>query len=473
MKTKRVAIIGGGAAGLVNARNFLKAGAEVVIFEIGTKLGGVWVFKNDSGRSSAYRSLHINTPYEFTHFDDYPFRTKPKMFPSHTDMALYLNSFADEYDLRNRTRFKAEVTLVQPAHYTLADGEPSLRWLVKASDGFEEFFDVVIVATGHLTEPKMPDSTTPFTGELLHSHYYEEPERFRGKRVLVIGTGNSALDIAADLSVIADRTVISARSPELITPKIAFGLPLGKLESLFKKPWLPHDTSLWVRRLLTRVIHGRMETWGLQTPKGRSHPISHATLINHIAYDRVKVHPGIASIQKQTVTFTNGLVEEFDCIIAATGYDLSFPFLDKSIVRLDSGGSLNLYGRAVPPKWPGLYFAGFFNTIALSNLRIDDYQSKWLVALETGQVVLPDFPEMQLEIESVKAWIKGRYPNTPRYAFELEPTPYLKFIKQEERHSPRRIAATAKSQAFLFANRSASDRVGAARALLKNIAATS
>lgn len=459
MRARRVAIIGAGAAGLVNARNFLKAGADVVIFEIGSMLGGLWAYRNDSGRSSAYRSLHINTTYEATHFDDYPFQTKPKMFPSHVDMAAYLNSFADDHDLRSRTRFHAEVTGVEPVTETTDAGEAALRWRVRSKDGFDSVFDTVIVATGHLTEPKMPDSLGEFKGELLHSHAYDQPQGFDGKRVLVIGTGNSALDIAGDLAVVAGRTVLSARSPELIMPKIAFGAPVGKLESRFRKRWLPRDTHLLVRRLITRVIHGRMETWGLQTPKGRTHPISHATLVNHIAYDRVQVRPGIASIQGQAVKFTDGRTDEFDTIIAATGYNLSFPFLDSAIVSLDSGGSLNLFGRAVAPKWPGLYFAGFFNTTGLSNLRIDDYQSRWLVALETGEAVLPDFPEMQREIESVKAWIKKRYPDTPRYAFELEPQPYLDFLQRERKQSRRRLANAKRSKAFLFENRSTAARI--------------
>ncbi|SDZ48855.1 flavin-containing monooxygenase [Herbiconiux ginsengi] len=457
MSVKRVAIIGGGAAGLINAQRFTKAGADVVIFEIGTKLGGLWMFGNDSGRSSAYRSLHINTTRDATHFDEFPFRTAPKMFPSHEDMAVYLNTFADDNGLRERTRFRAEVKRVEPVVEEV-DGVSVTKWSVTAADGFEGVFDTVVVATGHLTEPRMPASLSAFGGELLHSHSYTEPQPFRGKRVLVIGTGNSALDIAADLAVVAGRTVISARSPELIMPKIIFGNPVGKYEGMVKKKWLPKDTHILVRRIITRIVHGRMETWGLQTPKGRTHPISHATLVNHMAYDRVKVRPGIRTISDRAVTFTDGTREEFDTIIAATGYDLSFPFFDESIVSLDSGGSLNLYGRAVSPRWPGLYFAGYFNTTGLSNLRIDDYQSRWFVALETGKTILPDLATMRAEIDEVKVWVKRRYPNTPRYAFELDPPLYLKFLQQEERLGPKRIAESGRPAAFLAANRSAADR---------------
>lgn len=462
MGMKRVAIIGGGAAGLINAQRFLDSGADVTVFEIGTHLGGVWIYKNDSGRSSAYRSLHINTTREATAFDDYPFPDKSKMFPSHRDMASYLNSFADDHGIRERTRFRAEVTRVAPV-FSDTNGESRLTWRVEAADGFVGDFDVVVVATGHLTEPRMPESLTAFTGELMHSHSYTEPEPFSGKRVLVIGTGNSALDIAGDLAVIAERTVISARSPELIMPKIFLGRPYANFEARFRKPWIPQAVAWTVRRAVTRMVHGRMETWGLQTPKVRTHPISHATLINHIAYDRVNVRPGIAAIDDGQITFTDGSSEEFDVIIAATGYDLSFPFLSEAIVSLDEGGSLNLYGRAVPPKWPGLYFAGYFNTTGLSNLRIDDYQAKWIVSLEYGDAVLPDEPEMLAEIDSVKRFIRGRYPQSPRYAFELEPPHYRKFLAGEAKASGRRRAASKASAAFLAANRSGADRVSAAR----------
>ncbi|GAA3925163.1 flavin-containing monooxygenase [Microbacterium soli] len=455
--SREIAIIGGGAAGLVSAKSAIEAGHRVTIFEIGSQLGGIWIYNNDNGRSSAYRSLHINTAREATHFVDYGFRAAPTMFPSHEQVGAYLNDYADQFDLRRHVRFGAEVTAVVPV--TSDDPAAPLRWHVTAGDGFTGWFDSVIVATGHLTEPSLPSLFDGFTGNLIHSHYYKEPWEYRGKKVLVVGSGNSAVDIAADLATVADTTHIAIRSPELITPKIFLGRPLSQVEGWFRKPWLPRDTYLLVRRLVTRLVHGRMETWGIQTPKGRTHPISQATLIQHIAYERVQVRRGVVAAAGDTVTFSDGAEDRYDAIIAATGYTLSFPFLDPRIVSLDAGGSLNLFGRGIPPRWPGLYFNGFFNTNGLSNPRMMEHQSRWFAAIESGELVLPTVGDMEAEVAATAQWLARRYPPGPRYAFELEPGPYLALLRREQRDSARRRAASRLSADRLTVNRGVEERL--------------
>jgi dimethylaniline monooxygenase (N-oxide forming) len=458
MTSRRIAVLGAGAAGLANARYLLDQGHDVTIFEIGTRIGGLWAYDNDSGRSSAYRSLHINTSKPTTQFADFPFPKDAATFPSHFEMEAYLNAYADHFDLRRRIRFQSEVTTVEP----IPSGDPAtgIRWSVETVGGRVEEFDAVVVATGHLSDPNMPEAVAGFEGELIHAHYYKEPWDYRGKRVLVMGTGNSGLDITADLCTVADRTVLAARSPELITPKFVMGIPLGRIEAPFRKPWMPKDLHQIVRRICTRLVHGRMEQWGFRTPDKPTHPISHATLINHIAYRRAHVKPGVVGVEGTRVTFADGSSEEFDAIIAATGYRMRFSFLREDIVSEQPDGTLGLFGRAVPLRWPGLYFAGYFNANALSNLRVYEYQARWFAALEAGEVLLPSQEEMQRSIAEDKAYIARRYPGGLRYAHELESFPYITFLKREEKASPRRRARGAiRDRQVVLANRSAEPRM--------------
>ncbi|MDF1480370.1 NAD(P)-binding domain-containing protein [Leifsonia sp. H3M29-4] len=454
MNSRKVAIIGAGAAGLANAKYFDAAGHDVTIFEIGTVVGGLWAYNNDSGRSSAYRSLHINTSKKTTAFSDFPMADDTAIFPNHWEMSEYLNAYADRFNLRERIRFRSEVVGVEPT----APGDDG-RWWVQTIGGDREAFDAVVIATGHLTVPNLPEVVSGFTGRLLHSHDYKEPWEFRGSRVLVMGTGNSGLDIAADLSVVADQTLLAVRSPELVTPKFVANLPLGWVEAPFRKRWLPSDLYLIIRRIMTWLVHGNMERLGFGKPPLRTHPISHATLVNHIRYRRVLVRPGVLGVDGNTVHFSDGSAEDLDVIICATGYIMTFPFLDPSIVSADSDGSLNLFGRAVPPKWPGLYFGGYFNSNGLSNLRMFEHQAKWFAELESGSVVLPSEDEMLREIEDTKNFIKRRYPAGLRYAYELEPFPYLRFLRREQRRSAARRRLAGNS----FESAGSADRLAAPR----------
>ncbi len=382
---------------------------------------GSWVYDNDSGRSPAYRSLHINSEARVSSFGDFPFRDGIPLYPDHAEMHRYFQDYAAHFDLTRRIRFQRPVVAIEPADD---------RYRLQLEGGTSELFDGVVVATGHQSTPRHPPETGAFTGEYLHAHAYRVPEPFAGKRVMVIGPGNSGVDIAADICTITARTVLCARSPVLIMPRMMFGVPNSRTLGKIEKPYVPWAIRIWARAALTRIFHGRMEQWGFRTPKTRTHPISHPTLISHIAWQRIAVKPGIAAIEGQTVRFVDGTAETVDAIIAATGYLTEFPFLPPGASPV-SGTRLGLYNRVVHPAMPGLYFIGFFDVSGGSNIRMMDDQAEYIAAVATGAVKLPAAAAMQAAIAADHAWAARQFPDSPRYGLELDPRHYRRALARD------------------------------------------
>ncbi len=418
---KRFAVIGAGAGGLCASKNLLARGIDVTIFEVGSKIGGLWVYNNDSGLSPAYRSLHINSEAKVSSFADFPFPADCALYPDHVAMHRYFDEYAEHFDLRQRIRFKSRVVGVEP------EGG---RYRVALEGGATEVFDGVVVATGHQSQPRHPPQIAGFKGAYLHANAYRTPEPFAGQRVLVIGPGNSGVDIAADLCTVTQKTVLSARSPVLIMPRMMFGVPnsrtLGKLE----KPFLPWRLRIWIRTMLTRMFHGRMEQWGFKTPTERTHPISHPTLISQIAWQRIAVKPGIADVQGNDVRFADGTSESFDAIIAATGYTTAFPYLPDGTSPI-LGTRLDLYNRIVHPGLPGITFIGFFDVTGGSNIRMMDDQAEYIAAIAGGALKLPDKQDMSAAIAAEHAWMARQFPDSPRYGLELDPRRYRKALARD------------------------------------------
>lgn len=415
---KSVGIIGAGAGGLSAARYLLEAGHDVELFEAGSYVGGLWVSDNDNGLSVAYDSLHINSEPLTTAFEGYPFPPGTPLFPSHRQVAAYLNAFADDFDIRRRIRFRSRVVSVAP----IGD-----RWRIELSDGSSRQFDAVVVASGHQGVPAHPEWADDFEGEYLHSNSYRTPQAFESKRVLVLGVGNSGLDIASDLVPYASETISAARSPVLIMPRMILGVPSARIIAKVARPWIPWLVQRTALCAISRVFSGSMEQWGFKTPKTRTHPASSPTYMSYVSYQRIVVKPGVEKVSGKTVHFVDGTSAEVDCVIAATGYHIDLPFLAEGLAPV-TGRRLDAYRRIVHPDHPGLYFVGFFNVSGGANISMMDVQSKYVAALVSGRITLPGRDAMVADVEAERRRLERRFPGSARYGLELEPHRYRKQI---------------------------------------------
>ena len=426
MAARKIAVIGAGAAGLCAAKHLLAKGMDVVVYELGTRVGGLWVYENDNGLSGAYQSLHVNSENKVTAYEDFPFPESAPIYPDHVQMAQYLGDYADKFALRAHIRFNAKVTKVAQVA-----GD---RWMVQLADSSYQHFDAVVVASGHQGVPSHPPFAKDFTGEYLHSHAYRVPEPFKGKHVLVVGAGNSACDIASDICTVTASATMAARSPVLLMPRMFLGVPTSRVLGKLEKPWMPWPIRRRMREMIARMAHGRMEQWGFVTPKTRTHPAGHHLLIGHFTWNRISAKPGIEKINGDMVHFVDGSSKRFDTLIAATGYEVHLPFLSEALSPM-RGRWLELFHQVVKPEVPGLYFLGFFNVSGGGNIRMMDDQARWVAALETGEVGLPSPQAMTRTIQKEHENVTRLYPDSPRYALELDPRAYRGALAGEMRRA--------------------------------------
>jgi len=252
----------------------------------------------------------------------------------------------------------------------------------------------------------------------------------------VVGIGNSACDIASDVCVTSPRCVLVARSGVLILPKLLFGRAFTDITARIQRRWIPRPLRRRITRFLTWLAHGDLTKLGFKRPETLTHVTSNATVVTDIAYRRIEVKGGIAGIEGRTIRFDDGTAEEFDVLIAATGYRIDLDILEPGIVNADDN-QLGLYMRIVPPDWPGLYFMGFFNTDTALNM-VFEHQARWVREILLGNAVLPDPSAMHRAIEERAAWYARQYKQSIRHSIEEEHVRYLGDLQKTQRQMLQR-----------------------------------
>ena len=339
--SQKLAVIGAGPVGLCVAKALETHKIAYDQFEADGDVGGNWLH-------GVYASAHIISSRKTTEYSDYRMPACYPDFPSAGQMLAYLRDYADHFGLRERIRFGTKVLMALP----LAEG----TWDLQFPGGERHVYKGLIVCNGHHWDRKFPSYPGVFTGQILHSKDYKSPSQLKGKRVLVIGGGNSACDIAAEAARVGKSCTLSLRRGYWFLPKTLLGIPSPELI----KPWTP----VWAQRLflraVLRVVIGRYEDYGLPRPDHKifeAHPTINGELLHYIRHGRIEPRPDVARYDGKVVHFADGTSHEFDLIVCATGFHVSFPFLPEGVVRT-RGGIADLYGGMFSAEYKNLYVVG-------------------------------------------------------------------------------------------------------------------
>jgi dimethylaniline monooxygenase (N-oxide forming) len=437
-RSSRVAIIGAGACGIAAAKALADAGLSFQCFEKGDRVGGNWVFKNKNGQSSAYRSLHINTSRERMQFADFPMPKNYPDYPRHDLIARYFQDYATTFDLHRHIRFETTVLHAEPRGPSVGGFRLTL------SNGETAEFDALVVANGHHWDPAWPDPAIPgeFSGLELHSHSYidpDEPHALRGKRVLVVGMGNSAMDIACELGHpgVAEQVFLSARRGAWVLPKYAFGKPIDQNSLL--PPFLPNSVKRVISELWYRLAVGRPEDFGLPRPQhhlDQAHPTLSADILTRLGSGDVLARPALTLRDGKRVRFSDGSEEEVDAIVYATGYRVTFPFFAPEFLAAKDN-DLPLFLRIFPFDRQDLSFIGLAQPIG-AVMPLAEAQAKLVAEMLSGGYELPSASERRERTQRYRAEMFAHYVPSRRHTMQLDFAQYMTELASETDAGRRR-----------------------------------
>ncbi|HEY1091417.1 MAG TPA: NAD(P)-binding domain-containing protein [Burkholderiaceae bacterium] len=353
--TEQIALIGGGPSGLAAARNLQKHGLPFQGFEAYSDIGGLWNIGNP--RSTVYESAHLISSKRTTEFSEFPMLETVADYPSHAELLRYFGAFADHFKLREHFNFGCRVQRVEP----VGDGPAPLwhvTWTDAAGATHSAQFKGVVIANGTLAEPNMPAFKGTFAGELLHTSAYKSAaQMFNGKRVLIVGAGNSGCDIAVDAVHHAKSVDISVRRGYYFVPKYVFGKPADTIGGKFQLPaWLKQAVDSRILQWFT----GDPVRFGFPKPEYKmyeSHPVVNSLILHHLGHGDISVKPDIERFDGHTVHFKDGRQQDYDLILAATGYKLHYPFIARELLNWQ-GMAPRLYLNIFAPRFENLAVIG-------------------------------------------------------------------------------------------------------------------
>jgi len=363
------AIVGAGPSGLAIARALSKAGIHYVGFESAADVGGLWNI--DNPRSTIYESAHLISSRTTTQFHELPMNTTAD-YPGHRDLKRYFRAYSDRFNLAQNFRFNTTVGKVEPTaaggwnvtNRVAATGKDSSGGMRPGGATETERFDGVILANGTLAHPSIPAFAGTFSGEIIHSSQYKKATFFAGKRVLVVGAGNSGCDIAVDAVHHANSIDLSVRRGYYFVPRYLFGKPADTLNQ--GRP-LPARIKQFIDTRVLKAFTGDPVRFGFPRPDYRiyeSHPIVNTLVLGHLGQGDLRIVPAPERFEGNTVHFTDGTEADYDLIVLATGYTLDYPFVDRKHLNW-SGMAPELFLNIFPPAFNGLYVMGMIEAVGI------------------------------------------------------------------------------------------------------------
>ena len=440
---KSTAIIGAGISGLTTGKMLSDYGVPYTCFESSDRIGGNWSFGNPNGHSSAYRSLHIDTSKDRLSFRDFPMPPDYPDFPHHSQIKDYLEAYAEAFDLKQNIEFENGV--VHARRVSAGSTTTGGGWEILDQAGRTRRFDHLVVANGHHWDPRFAEFPGEFTGESIHSHHYIDPRTpldFFGRRILVVGLGNSAADIAVELSSksLQTKVTLSTRSGAWIVPKYVYGKPA---DTMYRTtPYLPLSWQRKIMQLAQPMNGSNGALYGLPEPNHKffeAHPTQSVELPLRLGSGDVVPKPNVSRLDGSTVHFEDGTSDDFDVIVYATGYNITFPFFDPDFLSAPDN-HLPLYKRMFKPGIEDLTFVGLAQaTPTLFPLVV--WQARRAAAHLAGAYALPGITEMERVIVEDEQKYIGHVLKTPRHTQQVDYFIYEHDIRARELPRGRARAA--------------------------------
>ncbi|HLM31902.1 MAG TPA: NAD(P)-binding domain-containing protein [Solirubrobacterales bacterium] len=431
----RACVIGAGSCGIAAAKALYEARIPFDCFEAGPVVGGLWKFENPNGLSGAYATLEMNTSGPRMSYSDFPIADDD--YPPHEDVGDYFDRYVDHFGIRQTITFNTRVEHVAPAQ----GGGFAVEISGDGATGGRETrdYDAVLVCNGHHWDPRWPEPPFPgkFDGVQIHAHDYRRPEQLAGKRVLVVGGGNSGMDIARDAADHADAAFLSLRRGVHVLRK-RLGRRRKPIDQTLAPPWLPWPLKQRAFEFI-RWRSGDVSDYGLPEPDhkvGHAHPTVSDEIHDRLASGRVVPKPNIRELRGDTVLFDDGSEERVDLIVYCTGYRVTFPFFDAGFVSAPAN-DLPLYMRTFHPEIEGVYFLGLAQPLG-AIMPMAEQQAKWVAELLVGRYALPSKEEMRTWIAAAREAHAQRFYHSKRHTMEVDFDEWMRDSARELRAGRRR-----------------------------------
>jgi dimethylaniline monooxygenase (N-oxide forming) len=436
----RACIIGAGSSGITAAKALLERGIPFDCIECSDQVGGNWVFGNRNGMSAAYRDLFINVSRERMSYTDYPMPLSYPDFPHHTHIKEYFNNYVDHFGLREHITFDTSVESARLRE----DGVWEVTIHREGCDEREtRHYDALLVANGHHWDPRWPEPAFPgsddFEGVQMHAHSYIDNSIFAGKDVVILGMGNSAMDLAVESSYVAANTYLAARRGAWIIPKYVFGRPVDQLPN---NPRVPFAIRQRMLHRLISTLTGPPERYGLPKPDhrlGQAHPTVSGRILDRIAHGTIAPKPNIASLKGDRVRFADGTEVHADVVVYCTGYKISFPFFEHDFLDAPEN-HIELFRRVFDPEHPSLFFVGLLQPLG-AIMPLAEAQGAWVGDYLRGEYALPDSVALRRDIAADQAAMRKRYVASKRHTIQVDFDDYLYALEAERRAGAERACA--------------------------------
>jgi glycine/D-amino acid oxidase-like deaminating enzyme len=415
---KPVCIVGAGVSGLAAAKALQDRGIRFEIFERNQVIGGMWNY--GAPGSALYNSVRLISSKPLTQFRDHPIPAALQDYLGHREALDYVRSYADRFGITGRVRLGIAVERA---------GHVEGGWMVRLSDAREAEHSALIVASGFHHRPRMPRIQGTFSGETLHALEYRRPEVFRGRRVLIVGGGNSGCDIAAEAAEYAEAAFHSLRRGYYFIPRYLFGRPADQVGELSLRLRVPLSIRRRINTLLLRRVVGKAADYGLPEPDHKlfeAHPIVNGRILQYYKTRRLRVKPDVQAFHNHEVEFRDGSRERIDLVLFATGYVPSIPYLEPDELNLGRYGP-DLQLHVFHPERPNLFVLGMIQPDS-GVWWLIEYQAKlvaaYLDAVAQGRDSVTRFRDY---LDSVI--LGSSYIDSPRHFCEVEHFAYQQALK--------------------------------------------